>query len=397
VATDTADLPLALAADPARPFGVYVHVPYCATRCSYCDFVTYTAEELRGRASRSGYAAQAIAEISLAARSLGGTQAPASTVFFGGGTPTLLPPADLASILAAIDDELGLAPGAEVTVEANPDSVDPASLAALRAGGVTRISFGMQSARAHVLDALGRTHTPGRPAAAAREAREAGFDHVSLDLIYGAPAETGDDWRASLEEALSAEPDHVSAYALTVMPGTRLHADVRRGAVPPPDEDALADRYAVADELLSSGGLRWYEISNWAAGPDARCRHNLAYWQGGDWWGVGPGAHSHVSGTRWWNVRHPADHAARLAEHRSPAEAGEVLDAGQRRLERIMLEIRTAEGLDTGVLSAAGLAAAQRLAGDGLLDPAPLLAGTAVLTLRGRQLGDLVIRSIAAD
>jgi oxygen-independent coproporphyrinogen-3 oxidase len=397
VAGTTAEAPLALAADPARPFGVYVHVPYCATRCSYCDFVTFTAEELRGRASRSGYAAQAIAEIRLAARSLGSTPPIASTVFFGGGTPTLLPPSDLAAILQAVRDELGLADGAEVTVEANPDSVDPGSLAALRAAGVTRMSFGMQSARAHVLDALGRTHAPGRPAAAAGEARAAGFEHVSLDLIYGTPAETADDWRASLEEALAAGPDHVSAYALTVMPGTRLHADVRRGTVPPPDEDALADRYAVADELLGSHGLAWYEISNWAARPDARCRHNVAYWQGGDWWGVGPGAHSHVSGTRWWNVRHPADHAARLAEGRSPADGSEVLDPAQRRLERIMLEVRTAAGLDTRVLSVAGVAASHELAGDGLLDAASLRHGTARLTLRGRQLADLVVRAIAAD
>ena len=376
--------------------GVYVHVPFCATRCSYCDFVTYTAGELRGRDARAGYAAQAIAEVQLAARTLGADRPPVSTVFFGGGTPTLLPPEDLAAILRAIDDELGLADDAEVTVEANPDSVQPRSLAALREAGVTRVSLGMQSARSHVLAALGRTHNAGRPAAAAAEARAEGFEHVSLDLIYGTPAETDEDWRASLEAALSAEPDHVSAYALTVEPGTRLHADIRRGAAVAPDEDALADRYAMADALLEGAGLRWYEVSSWAASDDARCRHNIAYWQGGDWWGVGPGAHSHVRGRRWWNVRHPSDHAALVAAGRSPAAGEETLDDEQRRLERIMLEVRTREGLDLAVTGARGADEAVRLAGDGLLDPGAVRDGRAVLTLRGRQLTGLVVRSLAA-
>ena len=379
-----------------RTLGVYVHVPFCATRCSYCDFVTYTAEELRGRDVRAGYAAQALAEVRIAACALGDDRPPVGTVFFGGGTPSLLPPGDLAAILRAIDDELGLAAGAEVTVEANPDSVGPAALAALREAGVTRMSFGMQSAREHVLAALGRTHTAARPAAAVAEARAAGFDHVSLDLIYGAAAESDDDWRASLEAALAAEPDHVSAYALTVMPGTRLHADVRRGAVAAPDEDALADRYATADALLEAAGLRWYEISNWAASDDARCRHNLAYWGGGDWWGVGPGAHSHVGGRRWWNVRHPADHAALVAEGRSPAAGEETLDAEQRRLERIMLAVRTRAGLDLAIAGDGAVATAGVLAGDGLLEGAAVERGRAVLTLRGRQLADLVVRELTA-
>ena len=378
-----------------RGFGVYVHVPFCATRCSYCDFVTYTAEELRG-ATRAGYAGQAIAELRLAARVLGDERPPASTVFFGGGTPTLLPAEDLTAILRAIAGEFGIAAGAEVTVEANPDSVDPRSLATLRESGATRMSIGMQSARGHVLASLGRTHHLGRPAAAAAEARAAGFDHVSLDLIYGAAAETDDDWHASVEEALSAEPDHVSAYALTVEPGTRLHADVRRGVVPAPDEDALAYRYALADELLSAAGLHWYEMASWAASPAARCAHNLAYWRGDDWWGVGPGAHSHVGGTRWWNVRHPADHAARLAEGRSPVAGSEALDDEQRRLERIMLEVRTREGLDLAIVGPGGDAVAERLADDGLLERPDARAGRAVLTLRGRQLAGVVIRALSA-
>ena len=379
-----------------RTLGVYVHVPFCATRCSYCDFVTYTADELRGHDARAGYAVQAIAELRLAADALGPQRPPVATVFFGGGTPTLLPAGDLAAILRAVDDELGLAAGAEVTVEANPDSVHPRSLAALREAGVTRMSFGMQSARGHVLAALGRTHAPGRPAAAAREARAEGFEHVSLDLIYGASAESDDDWRASLEEAVAAGPDHVSAYALTVMPGTRLHADIRRGATPAPEEDALAERYETADAVLGEAGLDWYEISNWAASDDARCRHNLTYWDGGDWWGVGPGAHSHVAGRRWWNVRHPADHAAFVAAGRLPVAGEETLDAEQRRLERIMLAVRTRAGLDLATAGAGAPAQAERLRDDGLLERDALRGGRAVLTLRGRRLADLVVRSLAA-
>ena len=357
--------------------GVYVHVPYCTSRCGYCDFNTYVAPE----AERVGFAALAVAELEQAARVLRG---PVDTVFFGGGTPTLLPPADLVGILRAIDERLGLAPGAEVTTEANPETVDPAALTALRAGGCTRISLGMQSAAPHVLAALDRVHTPGRAAAAAREARAAGFDHVSLDLIYGTPGETDADWRTSLETALGAGPDHVSAYALTVERGTALHARVRRGELPAPDDDVLADRYATADAVLSEAGFRWYEISNWAR-PGGECRHNLGYWRGGDWWGVGPGAHSQVRGERWWNVRRPADYAARLAAGASPAAGGERLDAPTRAFERLMLGIRLAEGLRLD-------SAPEGLVDDGLL---AVSGNRAVLTLRGRLLADRVVLTLA--
>jgi putative oxygen-independent coproporphyrinogen III oxidase len=369
------------------PLGVYVHVPFCATRCSYCDFNTYT-----GEAGRAAFAGRAVAEVRLAARELRarGRARPVATVFFGGGTPTLLPPCDLAAILAAIDGELGLEAGAEATVEANPDSVDRAALAALRAAGFTRVSLGMQSARGHVLSFLGRTHGPRRPAEAAREARDAGFEHVSLDLIYGSPAESDPDWRASLEAALAAAPDHVSAYALTVAPGTRLGAGVRLGRVAAPDEDALARRYELADALLGEHGLRWYEISNWAASPAARCRHNEGYWRGGDWWGVGPGAHSHVDGERWWNVLRPAAWAARVEAGESPVAGRERLTPEQRALERLMLGLRTAEGIDA---TAAPPGAAGRLAADGLLREE---GGRLVLTLRGRLVADLVTRELAA-
>src|SRR5689334_16896953 len=328
----------------ASPFGVYVHVPFCLTRCGYCDFTTYTAAELGSGASRETYAALAIAEIRLAGK-VAGAAGPAQTVFFGGGTPTLLPPADLAAILRAIGEEFGLAPGAEVTVEANPETVDPGVLAELRASGITRISLGMQSAAPHVLSVLDRVHHPGRPQQCVTWAKAAGFEHVSLDLIYGTPGETAADWAGSVRSALAAGPDHISAYALIVEDGTRLAARIRRGELPMPDDDVLADRYLAADELLGQAGLSWYEISNWAApGEAARCRHNELYWTGGDWWGIGPGAHSHVAGTRWWNVRHPAAYAARLTAGDSPAQAREVLTAAEQDMERIMLTTRLAAG-----------------------------------------------------
>ncbi|MGH3713752.1 MAG: radical SAM family heme chaperone HemW, partial [Micromonosporaceae bacterium] len=300
----------ALAAAGQRGFGVYVHVPFCASRCGYCDFNTYTAEELGPGVRRTDYADQVLAELRLARRVLNDTAPRVDTVFFGGGTPTLLPPDDLARILAAIDDTFGLAPGAEVTTEANPESVDPASLKTLRRAGFNRISLGMQSAAAHVLAVLERRHTPGRAAAAAREAADAGFAHVNLDLIYATPGERADDWDRSLGEvaALVADGvvDHVSAYSLIVEDGTRLAARIRRGQLAAPDPDLAADRYLAAEAALSAAGLGWYEVSNWAAGAAARCRHNLLYWHNADWWGLGPGAHSHVGGVRWWNVKHPA-------------------------------------------------------------------------------------------
>jgi oxygen-independent coproporphyrinogen-3 oxidase len=372
-------------------FGVYVHVPYCAHRCGYCDFNTYVDDT----GAAASYADAAVAELRLAARVLRDAP-PADTVFFGGGTPTLLPPADLARILAAVRDTFGLAAGAEVTTEANPETVDPATLAALRESGFTRISLGMQSASPHVLATLERRHTPGRAPDAAREARAAGFGGVSLDLIYGTPGETDDDWRATLDAALAAEPDHLSAYALTVEPGTRLAAQVARGAVAPTDDDVHADRYEIADEMLGRNGFGWYEISNWARGDAHRCRHNELYWRGGDWWGVGPGAHSHVGGVRWWNVRLPRDHAAAVAAGRSPAQAREVLDAEARRVERVLLGVRVAGGHPAADLDADGHAAAAALADDGLLDAAALGDGRLLLTRRGRLLADAVVLRLVA-
>jgi putative oxygen-independent coproporphyrinogen III oxidase len=382
----------AVAAFGERPFGFYVHVPYCATRCGYCDFNTYTAKELGGGASQASYAETAIAEIRLARRVLGDRYVPVETVFFGGGTPTLLPARDLNAVLKAIRDEFGLDAAAEITTEANPESVDEKYLVELAEGGFNRISFGMQSARKHVLEVLERGHTPGRPEQCVRWAYDAGFEQVNLDLIYGTPGETDDDWRASLEAVVGAYPDHVSAYSLIVEDGTRLAARINRGELPGIDDDVHADRYLIADEVLSQAGYGWYEVSNWAVSEDARCRHNLLYWTGAHWWGVGPGAHSHVAGTRWWNVKHPAAYAQRLAAGQSPGHARELLGAADRRIERILLELRLIDGLDLALLSAEGRAAAARALKAELLEPLPFADGHAVLTLRGRLLADALVR-----
>jgi oxygen-independent coproporphyrinogen-3 oxidase len=381
----------ALAGLGARPFGLYVHVPFCAARCGYCDFNTYVPGEDGGE--RAGYLEAALAEVALARRVLGDGAPAAQTVFFGGGTPSLLDPGDLARLLEAVDAAFGLAPGAEVTLEANPESVDPLRLRALCQAGFTRISLGMQSAAPRVLAALDRRHAPGRPVAAAREAREAGFEHVNLDLIYGAPGESDADWEASLRAVLDAGADHVSAYALVVEPGTRLAARVRRGELAAPEDDVLAHRYRMADELLCGAGLPWYEISNWAAGEAARSRHNLGYWRSGDWWGVGPGAHSHVGGVRWWNVLHPRAYAERLATGASPAAGRELLSDAERRTERLMLELRLREGLALDELDPPARAALTAQARAGRLE---LRDGRATLTLDGRLMADAVARELTA-
>ncbi|HEX3611723.1 MAG TPA: radical SAM family heme chaperone HemW [Sporichthyaceae bacterium] len=378
-----------------RQFGFYLHIPFCATRCGYCDFNTYTAEDLGGGATRAAYPAQAATEIRLAARMLTGPagRPPVRTVFVGGGTPTLLAPAELGGLLDAIRAEFDLAPDVEITTEANPESVDAAALQQLRAVGFNRISFGMQSAREHVLRVLDRTHSPGRAAQCVAWAQAAGFEHVNLDLIYGTPGESDTDWAQSLHAAVAAGPDHVSAYSLIVEEGTRLAAQVRRGELPVPDSDVMADRYLMAEDILGAAGFEWYEVSNWARGPGAECRHNLLYWTDGDWWGIGPGAHSHRSGTRWWNVKHPREYAERLSAGASPEADREDLTEDQQALERVMLGLRLRAGLPVAALEDAG-PALDRAVADGLLEPHAIAAGRAILTLRGRLLADAVIRDL---
>lgn len=381
-----------------RDFGVYLHVPFCRVRCGYCDFNTYTATELRG-VSQSDYAGHAVREVGFAAEALERSGLPpraVSTVFFGGGTPTLLPPGDLSAMLGAVRDAWGLADGAEVTTEANPDSVDADDLRRLADAGFTRVSFGMQSAVPHVLATLERTHDPARIPLVVGWARDAGLQ-VSLDLIYGTPGESLDDWSRSLDTALACEPDHLSAYALIVEPGTKLARQIRSGQVPEPDDDLEADMYELADARLAEAGYDWYEVSNWATDAAHRSRHNLAYWLGHDWWGVGPGAHSHVGGVRWWNVKHPAAYAQRVLAGESPAAGRETLDAETRRVERVLLLSRIRDGLRTAELGDGGRREVPGLIADGLVDGRAALRGSIVLTLRGRLLADAVVRRLLAD
>jgi oxygen-independent coproporphyrinogen-3 oxidase len=369
------------------PFGVYIHVPFCAARCGYCDFNTYVPE---GRGQQHEFVDAALLELRRAHAELG--DRPASTVFVGGGTPTLLGSRELLRLLEGVGDTLGLESSAEITTEANPESVDPATFEALRQGGFTRVSLGMQSAVPHVLRTLDRVHTPGRAVTAALEAREAGFEHVSLDLIYGTPGESERDWEHSLEVALSAEPDHISAYALTVEAGTGLAAAIRRRELRPPDDGEQARRYVRADEHLHAAGLDWYELSNWARDDEARCRHNLGYWRSDDWWGIGPGAHSHIGGVRWWNVRRPADYAQRLRRQESPIAGREVLTPEQRALEAVMLGLRLREGLELSLLTEAGVRAAEEQV---VRRRVEITDGVVQLTVRGRLFADAVVRELS--
>ncbi|WP_412147687.1 radical SAM family heme chaperone HemW [Curtobacterium flaccumfaciens] len=377
------------------PFGVYVHVPFCRVRCGYCDFNTYTASELRG-VRRDDYAAHAVREIEWAATVLdrsGVPRRPVSTVFFGGGTPTMLPASDLAMILRAIDDTWGILPGAEVTTEANPDSVDAASLETLRAGGFNRISYGMQSAVPHVLATLDRTHDPLRVPVVVDLAKQQGLD-VSLDLIYSTPGESLADWRTSLDAAIACEPDHVSAYSLIVEDGTAMGRMVARGELPAPDDDLAADMYELADQVLGDAGYSWYEVSNWARGDAHASRHNLSYWKGHDWWGVGPGAHSAVAGTRWWNVKHPAAYANRVLSGESPAAGRETIDDETRYVERLLLAARVRGELATSEIRQEARGRVAGLIARGLVDGSAAVRGRIDLTLQGRLLADAVVREL---
>ena len=382
-----------------RSLSFYVHIPFCAVRCGYCDFNTYTATELGHGASQDTYALAAAREVDFSAevlRRAGAVPRELSTVFFGGGTPTLLPAGDLVMILERARSLYGVAPDAEVTTEANPDSVTPESLAELKAGGFTRVSFGMQSAVPHVLSTLDRTHSPERVPQAVQWTRDAGLD-VSVDLIYGTPGESIADWQASMDAALALEPDHVSAYSLIVEPGTKLAAQMRRGEVPMVDEDDHAEKYELADAVLADAGFSWYEVSNWARSEKHQARHNVAYWRNQDWWGIGPGAHSHIGGIRWWNVKHPSAYQQRIDAGVSPALAREVPSADARHLEKIMLSIRLASGLPVSMLSlsergrlpgfvARGLG--HIVDGAGNEKPTPEDGDRFILTLKGRLLAD---------
>lgn len=377
-----------LVATPGRPFGIYIHVPFCATRCGYCDFNTYTPAELGG-ATPDGWLVALRAELGLAAARLG-TAPPVNTAFVGGGTPSLLGGAGLSAALDAVREHFTLAPDAEVTTEANPESTSPRLFDELRSAGFNRVSLGMQSVAPHVLAVLDRVHSPGRALEAAGEASAAGFDHVNLDLIYGTPGETDDDLRRSVDAAVDAGVDHVSGYALIVEDGTALARRVRRGEIAAPDDDVMARRYELLDERLVQAGFDWYEVSNWSR-PGGQCRHNVGYWDGGEWWGAGPGAHSHVSSTRWWNVKHPSAYAKILAGGVLPVAGCERLDDATRHTEDVMLRMRLRGGLPTSVLTDGEHRRAQTAVDDGLL---ARCADRFVLTDRGRLLADAVVRMV---
>ena len=384
----------------SRSFHAYVHIPFCTVKCGYCDFNTYTSSEL-GTLKQSDFAATLVGEIGLSANIL--KQSDVSlrklkTVFFGGGTPSLLPAADLISILNSLETEFGFQENAEITFEANPDSVTKESLASLREAGFNRISIGMQSAVPDVLKTLERTHNPENVAIAVDIAKSLGY-RTSLDLIFGAPGESLSQWEQTIRQVIELDPGHLSAYSLIVEPGTKLARQINSGELTEPDEDLQADKYELADKLLAEAGYSWYEISNWSKTEDLKSNHNLAYWSGQDWWGYGPGAHSHLGSVRWWNHKHPLSYANLLEKNVSPAAGREQLDRETAALERILLESRTSAGMSIEQIKklqpGSELAISQLIA-DGLIEGSQAIAGKLLLTLKGRLLADAVVRALSS-
>ena len=381
-----------------KTFHAYVHVPFCRVRCGYCDFNTYTSAELPGY-SPGDFVGNLRAELAFSQSVLenaGLANRELTTVFFGGGTPTQLEPTQLTGALTSLREAFGIKADAEITTEANPDNVDHAYLAALAAAGFTRISFGMQSAIPEVLKTLERTHKPENVPFAVGAAKQAGLG-TSVDLIYGAPGETMAQWQQTVDSALELETDHISAYALIVEPGTKLARQIRSGELAEPDDDLTADKYEYLDAALSDAGFEWYELSNFSRSAQTRSAHNMAYWNTQDWWGYGPGAHSHVGGVRWWNQKHPTGYAAALAEGVTPAAGRELLSDATRLEERLLLELRLRSGLAIEVVKAINPKATgvvATLIADGLVEASAALAGSLVLTLKGRLLADAVVRRL---
>ena len=383
-----------------KPLSFYIHIPYCIRRCGYCDFNTYTPSELKdGEASvakvSQGYVDAAIIEINQAFAFFDDKNQlrPIETIFFGGGTPTLLPAVDLARILDELREKFGFSESIEITTEANPDSVSAVDLKKLRTAGMNRVSFGMQSAKTHVLATLDRTHNPARVSEVVNEAIEAGFEHVSLDLIYGVPGESIDDWKESVNTALSLPIDHLSAYALIVEEGTKLGAQVRRGDVVMPPDDETADKYLLVDELAAKAGMDWYEVSNWSL-TGGEARHNIAYWHSNDWWGIGAGAHSHVQGVRWWNVKHPTTYISKLISGESPMLENETLTKEQKRFEEILLRIRLSSGLPLDFFTETELAILNTYLAQGHLEEKAWQSGQLKLSISGRLLADQIVRAL---
>jgi oxygen-independent coproporphyrinogen-3 oxidase len=378
------------------PLSFYIHIPYCVKRCGYCDFNTYTPAELQiteGLAEISHSYIDLLIEEARLARTNNLSAGTIPTIFFGGGTPTLMEPEDLNRILNQLKSEFGFAEDIEITIEANPDTITKEKLAALRAIGINRISIGMQSATPHVLKTLDRTHNPENVGKAVAWAREVGFEQISVDLIYGTPGESLADWQSTIESALSLPITHISAYALIVEEGTKFAAQVKRGEVDAPDDDLMADKYLLADQLFAAAGLHWYELSNWSL-PGGECRHNIAYWQGDNWWGLGPGAHSHIAGKRWWNVKHPSTYRDRLAGQESPINESESLTDIEIENERVMLQIRLSSGISKSTLSKEIINRLLPFLHGGELDGSCWASGDVVLTLKGRLVADRIVREI---
>lgn len=374
----------------------YIHIPYCVKRCGYCDFNTYTPSELKiteGLAQISNsYIDLLLMEIK-AAKVQVGQSANVPSIFFGGGTPSLMQPDDIGRVISTIKSEFTLLPDAEITMECNPDSVTKESLAAFRAIGVNRVSFGMQSAVKHVLATLDRTHNPENLLQVTTWAKEVGFSEISVDLIYGTPGESLSDWQTSIDAALTLPITHISAYALIIEEGTKLAAQIKRGEVAQVDDDLTAEKYLVADKAFTAAGFEWYELSNWAK-SGSLSKHNLAYWLGDNWWGAGPGAHSHLNGKRFWNVKHPNLYKERVLANQSPVADSEVLEELQIESERLMLSLRLPSGVDKQSLNELQLADLSSYVESGHLDQANWNQGRATLTLDGRLIADRILRQI---
>jgi putative oxygen-independent coproporphyrinogen III oxidase len=380
--------------DVSQALSFYIHIPYCAKRCGYCDFNTYTPRELQGpdiKTVSQSYIDAAVVEIELAASQVGRVDVP--TIFFGGGTPSLLPAKDLERIIGAIKNNFDLSDSPEITIEVNPDSVSQEFLDAMRVAGATRISMGMQSAVPHVLATLDRTHTPENVERAVSMVRYAGFDHCSVDLIYGVPGESMEDWKNSVASALALDIDHLSAYALIVESGTRLAQRVKSGELVIPPDDETAEKYLYVDQACEAAGMSWYEISNWAK-SGAECRHNIAYWNGSQWWGVGPGAHSFVGQKRWWNVKHPAKYQSLISARESVIDGSEHLSAENREDEYLMLTIRMREGIPLERLSESQRMTAERFCDSEHLDQSAWRSGRVLLTRSGRLIADRIVREM---
>jgi putative oxygen-independent coproporphyrinogen III oxidase len=368
----------------------YVHIPYCIKRCGYCDFNTYTPSELQDGATLEIVSNDYIDAVLRELESAPKDQVP--TIFFGGGTPSLLPAHDLGRVITAIKARNGLTADCEITLEANPDSVTQEKLSAYLAAGFNRISFGMQSAQPHVLAVLDRTHNPANVKRAVDMARAAGFESISVDLIYGTPGESLEDWRSTVTEALSLDIDHISAYALIVETGTKLAAQIKRGELTMPNDDLMADMYLLVDQMCNDAGLSWYELSNWAK-SGKECLHNIAYWKSANWWGLGPGAHSHVDRKRFWNVKHPTAYKQKLFAGESPIADSEDLTPEQLRDESIMLAIRMRTGLALSLLTDSAKENLEAYKSSGHLE---LIEGAFQLTAQGRLIADRLVREALA-